>query len=249
MKKLYLLLCVLIPILAKAQTVPAIDTAHYLIKPNPTVMRTDTLATNLLTYNQTTHQADLMSGGTLKSYFQSNIPYAILTGKPTIVTATAGTGISITSGVVTNTAPDQTVTLTAGNGIAISGTYPNFTIAVVQPTFSFPTRTVNSNFTSSTTKAALVFYSVLCTVTNPALAGSSSATVTLQYSTNAGSTWQDAAQTGNLSSVALAVAVQISNGQTAELVSVIPTNALIRINSVTAGTATVSVVKSTEIVY
>lgn len=73
MKKLYLLLCVLIPILARAQTVPAIDTAHYLIKPNPTVMRTDTLATNLLTYNQTTHQADLMSGVTLTNYFRMGL--------------------------------------------------------------------------------------------------------------------------------------------------------------------------------
>ena len=42
----------------------------------------------------------------------------------------AGTGISYnnTSGVITNTAPDQTVTLTAGSGISVSGTYPNFTV-------------------------------------------------------------------------------------------------------------------------
>ena len=42
----------------------------------------------------------------------------------------AGTGISYnsTSGVITNTAPDQTVTLTAGTGITVSGTYPNFTV-------------------------------------------------------------------------------------------------------------------------
>jgi hypothetical protein len=43
----------------------------------------------------------------------------------------AGTGISYnnTTGVITNTAPDQTVTLTSGTGISISGTYPSFTIA------------------------------------------------------------------------------------------------------------------------
>jgi hypothetical protein len=41
---------------------------------------------------------------------------------------TAGTGIDITSNVVSNTAPDQIVSLTAGTGIAVSGTYPSFTI-------------------------------------------------------------------------------------------------------------------------
>lgn len=51
---------------------------------------------------------------------------------------TAGTAISVSSsatGVVTitNTAPDQTVTLTAGTGISVSGTYPSFTITNSAP--------------------------------------------------------------------------------------------------------------------
>lgn len=47
----------------------------------------------------------------------------------------AGTGISYSSatGVITNTAPDQTVALTAGTGISTTGTYPNFTIANTAP--------------------------------------------------------------------------------------------------------------------
>ena len=50
----------------------------------------------------------------------------------------AGTGISVgnaASGVVTvtNSAPDQTVSLTAGTGISTSGTYPNFTITNTAP--------------------------------------------------------------------------------------------------------------------
>lgn len=40
----------------------------------------------------------------------------------------AGTGISIASNTVTNTAPDQTVAISAGTGISVTGTYPNFTI-------------------------------------------------------------------------------------------------------------------------
>lgn len=41
---------------------------------------------------------------------------------------TAGTGISLSSGTITNTAPDQTVSLTNGGNITITGTYPNFTL-------------------------------------------------------------------------------------------------------------------------
>jgi hypothetical protein len=49
----------------------------------------------------------------------------------TLSSLSAGTGISYnnTTGVITNSAPDQTVSLTAGAGISISGSYPSFTIA------------------------------------------------------------------------------------------------------------------------
>jgi len=45
----------------------------------------------------------------------------------------AGTGIDLTGNVVTNTAPDQVVSLTAGVGISTSGTYPSFTIDNTAP--------------------------------------------------------------------------------------------------------------------
>lgn len=47
----------------------------------------------------------------------------------------AGTGISYSTstGVITNSSPDQTVALTAGTGISTSGTYPNFTITNSSP--------------------------------------------------------------------------------------------------------------------
>lgn len=41
---------------------------------------------------------------------------------------TAGTGISISDDVITNSAPDQVVGLTGGGITVITGTYPNFTI-------------------------------------------------------------------------------------------------------------------------
>jgi hypothetical protein len=49
----------------------------------------------------------------------------------------ASTGISVSGSTgavtVTNTAPDQTVSLTGGTGISTSGTYPNFTITNTAP--------------------------------------------------------------------------------------------------------------------
>ena len=53
------------------------------------------------------------------------------------VSLTDGTGIDVTGTypnfTITNTAPDQTVVLTAGTGISTSGTYPNFTITNTSP--------------------------------------------------------------------------------------------------------------------
>jgi hypothetical protein len=45
----------------------------------------------------------------------------------------AGTGISYSGGVITNTAPDQNVSLTSGTGISATGTYPSFTITNTAP--------------------------------------------------------------------------------------------------------------------
>jgi hypothetical protein len=47
---------------------------------------------------------------------------------------TAGTGIDLTANTVTNTAPDQTVTITQGNNITVTGSYPDFTITAASST-------------------------------------------------------------------------------------------------------------------
>jgi hypothetical protein len=66
---------------------------------------------------------------------------AVSVGTVTSVAATAGTGITVTGSpitssgtlTITNSAPDQTVSLTASTGISTSGTYPNFTITNTAP--------------------------------------------------------------------------------------------------------------------
>jgi len=95
----------------------------------------------------------LFNGATWQKIDQSNLVTsvngqtgAVSVGTVTSVAATAGTGISISGSpitssgtlTITNSAPDQTVSLTASTGISTSGTYPNFTI-----TNSAPDQTVS----------------------------------------------------------------------------------------------------------
>jgi len=97
-------------------------------------------------------QINGVTGGQLLSYDQTNqywkntsltagtaISVSAATGgtitvnNTGVTSAVAGTGISVSGATgavtITNTAPDQTVSLTAGTGISVSGTYPSFTIA------------------------------------------------------------------------------------------------------------------------
>ena len=70
--------------------------------------------------------------GTDLSYTGTSSPVTLNSSTGNDVTHTAGTGISLaaTSGnmTITNTAPDQTVTITNGGGITVGGSYPAFTL-------------------------------------------------------------------------------------------------------------------------
>jgi len=73
----------------------------------------------------------------LTAYLTANY-YPLATNPANYIDLTdlsAGTGISYNNltGVITNSAPDQTVVLTGGTGISTSGTYPNFTITNTSP--------------------------------------------------------------------------------------------------------------------
>jgi len=102
---------------------------------------------------------------TASGYWQ-HVPPSNITGIGSLANAlTIGSGLSGTSYdgsspvTITNTAPDQVVSLTAGTGISTSGTYPNFTITNAAPdqtvsitgagttsvTGTYPNFTVTSN--------------------------------------------------------------------------------------------------------
>jgi hypothetical protein len=77
-----------------------------------------------------------LTAGTAISVAESST--GVLTINNTGVTsAVAGTGISVSGATgavtITNTAPDQTVSISAGTGISTSGTYPNFTVTNTAP--------------------------------------------------------------------------------------------------------------------
>lgn len=131
---------------------------------------------------------------------------------------------------------------TNNNAILLTGNYPTTT----RSTLKLADLYIN-NFSNAAIKQAIVSYTLTVTATNPLLAGNSTANVFLEYSPNGGTTWLLPSQNGNLSSVALAVAVAITSGQTSTVNGIIPANALVRLRTSTSGTASVTYVTGTEI--
>lgn len=82
-------------------------------------------------------------GNTLQIFENGTMVTADLTNV-TGTTYTGGTGIGISGSTITNTAPDQTVSITGGGSTTVTGTYPNFTVS------STDNQTLGSNATSIT---------------------------------------------------------------------------------------------------
>jgi len=88
---------------------------------------------------------------------------------------TAGTGISIAGSTITNTAPDQTVSLTQGANVTITGTYPSFTIAATDTNTTYSAGTgldlSGTTFSIDSTVATLTGSQTLTnkTLTTPAI--------------------------------------------------------------------------------
>jgi len=75
-----------------------------------------------------TQGTDITITGTYPSF---TIAYSGTSSGVSSITAGTGISVDVTTGAVTvtNSSPDQTVTLTDGTGISVTGTYPSFTIA------------------------------------------------------------------------------------------------------------------------
>jgi hypothetical protein len=101
----------------------------------------------------TTHTFNVPIASSVNTGKLSSTDWSTFNNK--VTSLSAGTGISIggttTVPIVTNSAPDQTVSLTGGVGISTSGTYPNFTIATSGATINKQTVADGTGVTGTTT--------------------------------------------------------------------------------------------------
>lgn len=181
--------------------------------------------------------------------------WASITGKPTTL---LGYGITDAyplsgnpSGFLTGITSGQ-VTSALGYTPYNGATNPNNYItasAITKTINNNVSRTLNSNYTISSTKDAMVSYSISLSVTNPLLAGSSSASAFLEYSTDGGTTWITVSQVINSSSVALAVTIALTQPNTFVVSGVVPANGLVRIRTTTSGTATATYGRGQEVLF
>jgi hypothetical protein len=111
-------------------------TGHVHMKPTGTgsieIAPTNVGTIDNMTIGATTARAITGTTITATSFVGSG---ASLTNVVNSLAASTGISVSGSTGAVTvtNTAPDQTVSLTGGTGISTSGTYPNFTITNTSP--------------------------------------------------------------------------------------------------------------------
>lgn len=113
------------------------------------LFQNSTFTDSLNTYvtNNTGSDTDVDSarvvGNTLQIFENGTMISADLTNV-TGTTYVGGTGIGISGNTITNTAPDQVVSITGGGSSTVTGTYPNFTVS------STDNQTLGSNATSIT---------------------------------------------------------------------------------------------------
>lgn len=114
-------------------------------------------------------------------------------------------------------------------------------------TTSAPARAIGTAFQPHATKPVFVSYSVKTSVTNPLVAGTSTATVTL-LSDAANPPTTERARDEATSSVGLAVTIALTTSNTAPLSYLVPAGHFVKLVSTIAGTGTATIVSQTEVV-
>lgn len=110
---------------------------------------------------------------------------------------------------------------------------------------STTTRTLGTVFQLHATKPVFVSYSVKTQVTNPLLAGASTATVVLLSDANNPPTTERARDEA-VSSVGLAVSLALTTSNTAPLAYIVPAGHFVRLVSTVVGTGSTSIVSQVE---
>lgn len=111
------------------------------------------------------------------------------------------------------------------------------------------TRAINSStYTISSTKNSRVYYTIRISCTST-IGSASAGAILLQYSTNGGTSYIDAASVENSNTITLAVTLNSVTVQTAVICAEIPSNALCRMVPTTSGTTTITYVRGMEVTY
>ena len=99
----------------------------------------------------------------------------------TLASLSGGTGISYsnTTGVITNSAPDQTVSLTNGAGISVSGTYPSFTIASTITQYTDALARASISLTTTGSSGAATYNSTTGVLNIPQYSGGGGGSISL----------------------------------------------------------------------
>lgn len=109
-----------------------------------------------------------------------------------------------------------------------------------------PARALNTSFQPNAAKATYVCYSIALSVSNPLLAGSSTAQVQLlSDAAVVPTTVRSTAAAG--SSVGVSVTIQITTSNTVEVSGIIPAGHYVRLVSTVTGTGSASIVAQTEV--
>ena len=92
-----------------------------------------------------------------------------------LTSLSGGTGINYnnTTGVITNSAPDQTVSLSNGAGISVTGTYPSFTIASTITQYTDALARLAISLTTTGTSGAATYNSTTGVLNIPQYSGGS----------------------------------------------------------------------------
>lgn len=154
--------------------------------------------------------------------------------------------LPFTSNTFITSSSTNTLTNKSGNISQWSNDIGYLTSSYVSSINNGVSRPVNgTTYTISTTKQVFVAYNIKisCTAT---IGSSSDGKVALQYSTNSGSTWIDCGEVENSNTVTLAIALNAISIQSGVIVAYIPANALVRMNSTTTGTTTITYIRGQE---